>query len=254
MGAIRVFFRLLIVGFSLIFMVIWLILNHYIRGEDMVRSIRHRMWYARTILKILGVHVTSEGPIPTEAVLFMANHRSHLDPVLSFHAPMYVVAKAEVEKWPVIGLGCKLCGAIYVKRDQKSSRKQTLISMLENWKKGRSILIYPEGTTNEGITTKELKRGGFRLAAENGIPIVPIAIEYEYTSDYWVRNMLFLPHTMNMFGKKRTNVKVYYGDALKSDDADFLEEKTKTWIDTELGKMQKGFLVDDAGYHSEIEA
>ena len=56
---------------------------------------------------------------------------------------------------------------------------------------------------------------------------------------------------MNMFSKKRTNVKVYYGEALKLDDAELLEEKTKTWIDTSLGKMQKDFLVDDAGYHSE---
>ena len=234
-------------------MVVWLALNHFIRGANTTRAIRHRMWYARTILKILGVKVISEGQAPDEPVLFVANHRSHLDPVLSFHAPMMVVAKAEVGNWPIIGLGCQLCGAIYVKREKKESRKQTLISILQNWKEGQSILIYADGTTNEGIKTKEFKRGGFRLAAENGIPIVPIAIEYKYTSDYWVRNMLFIPHAFTVFGRWETPIKIHYGEALKSDDPEFLAERTKEWIDGELERMQEGWIVDNVGYHREIE-
>ena len=244
MAKIRAFVRIFILIVSLFFIVPWFTILHFLLGADLHRSIRHRMRYAQFILKVLGVRVSMTGTPPSEPVLFVANHRSWLDPVLTYHAPMLVVAKAEVQKWPMIGFGCELSGAIYVQRDKKTSRKKTLEEILSYWKKGFSVLIYSEGTTNAARTTKEFRLGGFRLAAEHGMPVAPIAIEYRRSSDYWVGG-LFLPHVMATFGKKRTFVKVHYGDVLRSDDADALAQMTKKVIDDKLTEMQKNWLIDD---------
>ncbi len=244
MAKIRVFFRIAILMLSLLFIVPWFALTQLILGHNYHRSVRHRMKYARFILWVLGVEIEKTGEVPTEPVLFVANHRCWLDPVLSFHAPMLVVAKAEVGNWPLIGFGCQMCGAIFVQRDKKSSRKQTLVEMLTQLKEGFSVLIYAEGTTNGAPTTKEFRLGGFRLAAEHGIPIAPIALEYQNHSDYWINNDLFIPHAMRTFGRRKTQVKIHYGEVQRGKDPELLAENTQNLIDEKLTEMRKDWFID----------
>ena len=86
-------------------------------------------------------------------------------------------------------------------------------------------------------TTKEFKAGTFRIAAENQIPIIPMAVDYKDNSFYWTTNQSFVAHVINTFSRKM-EVKVSYGPPLINTDADALLATTQSWIDKELLQMR----------------
>lgn len=222
---------------------LFLLVGLFTRGNAR-KVIATRMQYARFILWVLNVKMETKGKPADEPVIYMANHRSWLDPVLLYHMPMYAVAKAEVSKWPLIGYGAQLAGAIWVDRQSKDSRKQTLTDTANTWKSGNSVLIFPEGTTYSLPATGEMRYGGFKLAAENNIPIVPVALEYQHQADHWANSDLkFIPHATEAFGKKRTEIKVRYGEVIRGNDFMKLLEKSQSWIDTELADMRKDWFI-----------
>ncbi|MBK8699860.1 MAG: 1-acyl-sn-glycerol-3-phosphate acyltransferase [Saprospiraceae bacterium] len=136
---------------------------------------------------ILNIHVeVSGGPIQ-EPALYVSNHRSFADPViLCRYLDAYVIAKAEVASYPVINKGAELTGVLYVKRDDSKSRNEVRDLMVQTIKKGYNVLVYPEGTVGIQSKTLPFKVGSFMEAARNGIPVVPIAIEYRSEKDLWL--------------------------------------------------------------------
>jgi 1-acyl-sn-glycerol-3-phosphate acyltransferase len=64
---------------------------------------------------------------------------------------------------------------------------------------GLSVLVFPEGTRSITGGLGEFKKGGFVLALETGIPIVPMAVQGSFE--------LLPPHTMKIRpGQIRLNV------------------------------------------------
>jgi len=211
-------------------------------GKNLRHALQIRQLLVNRLLKMLGVVVDKQGEIPTEPCMYVSNHRSYLDPiVLMKDAQVLPVAKAEMEKWPIIGPTTKLTGVVFVKRESKSSRAATLDAMRDTLKAGFSVLIYPEGTTHLLPTTIDFRAGAFNMAAKEGFNVVPVAIDFESLSDAWVGDELFVPHFMRCFGKKRTNVKIRYGQPLRSDDIDFLVRSTKQWIDENMLAIRQAF-------------
>lgn len=245
MNKVRAYFRVFILFLSLPIIVGWFILVAVFTGGNRRIAIHSRMRYARFILWVLNVKMHTKGTPPTEPVLLMANHRSWVDPILLYHMPMFAVAKAEIAKWPLIGYGSKLCGAVWVDRTSKDSRKEVLNKTREIWESGFSVLIFPEGTTYSLPATGEMRYGGFKLAADHNIPIVPVALEHQYEMDHWANDeLLFIPHAIRSFGRARTEVKVSYGEKIQGTDFMELIEKTQTWIDGELAEMRKDWFIE----------
>ena len=66
-----------------------------------------------------------EGTPLTAKVLYAANHFSWLDVlVLGGAAPVIVVARGDVEGWPVVGWAAKLNDTIFIARDRRSVKGQ----------------------------------------------------------------------------------------------------------------------------------
>ncbi len=57
---------------------------------------------------------------------------------------------------------------------------RTLLAAAELIKKGKSIAIFPEGTRTPDGSLGKFKRGGFALAFQTGVPVVPVAISGSY--------------------------------------------------------------------------
>lgn len=214
-----------------------------ISGVDLRFALRMRRLWARRSLKVLGVETERTGAVPNDGpCIIVGNHRSYLDPIVALtEVEALPVAKAEVGSWPLIGFGAKATGIMYVKRDSKDSRAATLDAMEKTLKEGYSVLVYPEGTTHIEPTTRRFKPGAFRLAAATGVPVVPVAIEYQREEDAWIGSDTFVPHFVRTFGRKRTFVKIRYGEPIVSDDSAVLLAQTKRWIDENSIKIRAEF-------------
>lgn len=196
---------------------------------------RIRKQWAGLLLPTVGIRLNVYGNKPDYPCLLVANHRSYLDPILILKdINAYPVAKAELANWPVIGKGAQMAGILYLKREQASSRVGTLKQMLDRIKAGYPILIFPEGTTSGRTNTLPFKKGGFKMSAQNEIPIVPVAICYEDMEDYWVGNISFLKHAIRQFSSPEIKIDLYYGDSFTGNNPDLLLQQTQEWIDRML--------------------
>lgn len=219
-----------------------IILLNLIKGTDMDRSMRIRKSWARHLLPAIGVRMDVQGDIPEYPCILMGNHRSYLDPAVLIHDVIACpVSKAEVANWPIVGYGAKVTGILFLQRESTTSRKKTLNGIAQKVREGNIVMLFPEGTTHADPLCREFKTGGFKLAAQENIPIVPVAIDYRSAKDYWIGDDTFLPHFLSRFSEKEMRVAVRYGQPLQSADAEYLRQQTKAWIDAELPAIRKSF-------------
>lgn len=222
------------VGYTLIIVAeIWA--RNTLQSPDIRRSMRIRQRWARRLLAGLGLEIKIEGPIPVVPCLLVANHRSYLDPILMLqHVDAYPVAKAELASWPLIGKGAKMAGILYLRRESAGSRTGILRQMSLKLIAGFSVIVFPEGTTSSLPNTLPFKKGAFKLAAQENFPILPVAIHYADSRDFWIGKTTFLAHARRRFGERKISVILHYGPEMRSNSADELIEKSQHWIDETL--------------------
>lgn len=140
-----------------------------------------RSW-GQSILFASRIHVTVKGFSnidPAKPYIFMPNHSSNFDiPVILAHLKVQFrwLAKAELFRIPLFGFAMKRVGYISIDRSNRKSSFESLARAAQTIRSGRSVLIFPEGTRSRDQSIKEFKKGGFVLAVESGVPIVPVVI------------------------------------------------------------------------------
>ena len=134
---------------------------------------------ARALLASLGVRLRWRGPAPRPGSLLVANHVSWLDIVaLQALEPARLVAKREVRGWPGIGTLAAVTGAIFVDRARPKALPGTVREIAAALRAGRSVAVFPEGTTFCGAARGRFRPAVFQAAVDAGAPVVPIAISY----------------------------------------------------------------------------
>ncbi len=241
---IRAYFRIVVTILILAYQLSRLVILTRIFGPDEVRGFKYRRKFVRQAIRALGIELQVEGTVPTETTLMVSNHRSMLDPlILSSPINAYIVSKAEVAKYPLIGRGADETGIIYVKREAVSSREAAKNAIRDGLKSGKTIMIYPEGTTSNQETTIDFRMGSFKVAAEEGIPVTPIALDYKNADDYWFHSPL-LAHMVKVLGQKKIHAKIIIGEPIKSDDARFLMRTSREWVNEQILRMRKEWSED----------
>jgi 1-acyl-sn-glycerol-3-phosphate acyltransferase len=140
-----------------------------------------RFW-GRCILWIAGIRVTMsgvDGLDPKGPYIFMANHQSNFDiPVLLSALPFQFrwLAKAELFKIPIFGRGMRGAGYISIDRSDRKSAFHSLDRAAQSIRNGSSVVIFPEGTRSPDGQMLSFKKGGFVLAVDAGVPIIPMII------------------------------------------------------------------------------
>ena len=86
------------------------------------------------------------------------------------------LAKAELFKIPIFGASMKGAGYISIDRSDRKSAFESLDRAANLIRNGTSVLIFPEGTRSWDGQLLPFKKGGFVLAADAGVPIIPIII------------------------------------------------------------------------------
>jgi len=139
-----------------------------------------RLW-ARLALALNGVTVTVTGTehLPDGPVIFMSNHQSNFD-ILSLLAAMprqiHWIAKKELFEIPVFGPSMRRGG--YIPLDRSDGRKalQSMDEAAATIHRGKSVVLFPEGTRTEDGNLLPFKRGGFILARKAAVPVIPVTI------------------------------------------------------------------------------
>lgn len=112
--------------------------------------------------------------------VFVANHQGAYDiwAIYGFlnHNFKWLMKK-ELEKIFAIGWACKKAGQIFVDDSSIHGIKTTIHDSEETLKNGMSLVIFPEGSRSWDGKMIPFKRGAFMLAAEFGLPVVPITID-----------------------------------------------------------------------------
>jgi 1-acyl-sn-glycerol-3-phosphate acyltransferase len=140
-----------------------------------------RIW-AKCILALSNIRVTVKGLSnlkPGRSYIYMANHMSNFDiPVLQAFLPVQFrwLAKAELYKIPVFGYAMKRAGYISIDRSDRKSAIESLNKAVDIIRNGISVVIFPEGTRSRTHNIQPFKKGGFFLAVDSGVPIIPIII------------------------------------------------------------------------------
>ena len=140
-----------------------------------------RIW-AKSIL-IFGrikVKVTGLSKIdPTQSFIYMCNHQSNFDiPVLLAHLKVQFrwLAKAELFRIPLFGFAMRRAGYISIDRTDRRSAFASLKKAADTVRKGASVIIFPEGTRSPDGSISPFKKGGFVMALDSGVPIVPVIL------------------------------------------------------------------------------
>lgn len=178
----------------------------------------------------MGIQMKLEGEPYRGTCLYVANHISYVDPVaILMHIDANIVAKKEVSRWPLIGLGGAIIGTIYVNREEKSSRQKAADSVKNALQSGTSILVFPEGTTSAGPNTLPFRPRSFEAALLAGVPVQPIAIRYDHPRVAFIGSDLLVPHFFRTFSLKRITGRVFFGPILEGENAC---GEARDWIDS----------------------
>lgn len=198
--------------------------------------------FIQAVRKLMGIRVRAEGQLPEGPSLIMGNHRSYVDVVLipSKH-PVAFVARSESKHWPIIGPGASALHTIWVNRKDRESRRETREAVRRRLQDGMGIVLFPEGTTYIGPELGPYRPSMFVIAAEAGIPITPVAIEYQDPTIAWVGDDWFIPHAWKHFGKRYIDVTVRYGETFRGTDPDAMRQNLRDWTQQQVWDIRNGY-------------
>ncbi|MGB0524962.1 MAG: lysophospholipid acyltransferase family protein [Flammeovirgaceae bacterium] len=228
-----------------------IMLRGLLQGKNIERAIHLRRKLAARLVRFLNVNCELSGVIPQKGTLGITNHRSYIDSICIFqYLDACPVVKAEVKQWPVVGFGLIHSGTVFVDRKSRESRKKTREQIADFVNQGVSTIVFVEGTTYVGPEAGEFRPGTFMIAAEGGLEVVPIAIEFEHQDAAWIGTDKFLPHFLTFFGKyHEIKVKVAFGNPIRNDDWEQLRRDCHTWVNNKLLQMRAEFDRELAANH-----
>ncbi|MFM1723937.1 HAD-IB family hydrolase [Rhodococcus sp. PAM 2766] len=128
----------------------------------------------------IDVHITGEDNAwSARPAVFMFNHQSSLDMLVIgkvIQRDVTGVAKKEASHDPRFAAVGTLLDVAYVDRSDTVQARAALKPAVDKLRGGTSIAIAPEGTRSPTPRLGRFKKGGFHLAMQAGVPIVPIVI------------------------------------------------------------------------------
>jgi 1-acyl-sn-glycerol-3-phosphate acyltransferase len=196
---------------------------------------------ARNWLRLSGVKVQVRGAElldPSSTYVFISNHRSYLDTATMFYYSgrrIGLLAKRELLKVPILGVGMGFVNVLAIDRSNRERALETTKVATDRIRSGISYAVFAEGTRARPGEFLPFKKGAFYMAAQAGVPIVPVAMK----------------HTDELMGKGTGTAKpgtiemvllppISTVGVVSDDDVSLLVKQTHEVIARELGVAEVG--------------
>lgn len=161
--------------------------------------------------------------------VFLFNHQSYLDGLVVGHllrSDFTAVAKKELE-WTPFGVFGQIGDFAFVDRSNPAQAREAVGPVVDRIKRGISLVIAPEGTRSSTQSVGRFKKGGFHLARQAGVPVVPIVIRN--SGDLlWKRSLLVRPGRVEVVVLPPIEV----GRWRQSEIAERVEEVRRLYVET----------------------
>lgn len=202
---------------------------------------RYARVYFRIVNRLLGFRVVARGAALAEArpTLFIANHASYLDIlILGSVLDACFVAKAEVAGWPGFGFLARIAKTVFIDRKRGATvrERDQLSTRLAD---GDSLILFPEGTSNDGNRVLPFKSAFFAVAQNKTadgrpLPVQPVSVAYTRLDDRimgrafrpfyaWYGDMTLAGHLFAALGLGKLTVEVVLHPVVTI--ADFADRK-----------------------------
>ena len=146
--------------------------------DNKTKTDKWRMWISRNVLRSVGLTYEIKGHLDDDTDLIIANHQSMIDIFLleSFVGPeiRFVGRKGIMDVWPV-GLVVDAVGHITIDREDKRAGVKMLKEIRE--KKGKKVVIFPEGTRSLNGEIQDFESGAKMVAEKLGLKVQPVVIK-----------------------------------------------------------------------------
>lgn len=187
--------------------------------------------YFKLCLILFGIRVSKDN---TQVIkgksLYVSNHTSYLDIfILGAYLPVKFTPKSDIASWPVVGFIVKVSGAVFIDRRPSQVKKQQVM-LEQSFAKGNQLMLFAEGTTNNGAELLPFKSSLFSVAhIIEDIKIIPVLLRYkklngnaaertELDQLAWYADMTLGPHFWNLLKQKSVNVSLQVFDHIDPDD------------------------------------
>ena len=142
---------------------------------------------AAFIRVVCGVRPIGRSSYPFGPKVFYANHTSHMDFTLIWsvlpHKQRLVTRPVAAREYWIRNrvsrfIGCDVFNALLIERKHITRENNPINQMAAVLKKGRSLIVFPEGTRHEANMPDRFKSGLYHLSqACPDVPIIPVYLE-----------------------------------------------------------------------------
>jgi 1-acyl-sn-glycerol-3-phosphate acyltransferase len=188
--------------------------------RDRVRDRWLRRWSA-ALLDLFAIRVDASGDAAGHGRgrLVVANHRSAIDIAILLRAfGGHMVSRADIGGWPVIGVAARKVGTVFVDRQSAFSGANAIRAIRTLLKEGRTVCIFPEGTTFADDDLRPFHVGAFVAALRTRAAVLPVGLAYEAGSGAAFFGESFLQHLARMAGAEPTRVAMCVGEPIVVED------------------------------------
>ncbi|MCB1320153.1 MAG: 1-acyl-sn-glycerol-3-phosphate acyltransferase [Leptospiraceae bacterium] len=152
-----------------------------VRAENLMHRIC--ILWGRTIALLSGARLRIEGAdriYRGDSTLILSNHQSICDIIFFyavFNKQFRWMAKSSLFRIPIFGWAMAGAGYIPVERGDRSRARESLFRAANQVRRGKSVIIFPEGTIGKADGSMiPFKKGAFLLAKKADAVIQPVTI------------------------------------------------------------------------------
>lgn len=190
-------------------------------AERRARRERYLHVWSGALIRLFGIDLRvidesggAGGALPAGATrgrLVVANHRSTIDIGLMLHAfGGHMVSRDDLSRWPLIGPAAASVETIFVDRESTTSGVQAIRTMARYLAMGRSVTVFPEGTTYPDDEVRPFHKGAFVAAKSADAVILPVGLAYGGADAAYV-DETFSEHLGRLAATKVTRVGMVVG-------------------------------------------